>query len=316
MRDQATELRNLMLRAARTTRIDHGPPPRLLIISGGRGGVGVTTVSVRLALALAGQGIRVVLVDADPYRADVAAMCDIQQRGSITDVLNSRCDIHEVLQAGPRGVQVVPGAWASNKPPDFGDVAQQRLLRQLRTLGRHADLVLVDAGTNGSEAVRRFWQAADEIVFVTTPEPISVMDCYAAVKRMSSDGAHHAVRLLVNRVADPRVGDDVHRRIDRSCRRFLQTSVGLLGHVPQCPDVGRQADTGGAPLPRIAERVFEQLAVLLIAESSRDGGQRFRADPRREDANKDENWAQLDPGPIPIGEGKASLCLSKSICND
>ncbi len=316
MKDQATELRNLMLRAARTTRVDPGPPPRLLIASGGKGGVGVTTLSVRLAMALAGQGTRVVLVDADPYRADVATMCGLEERGSIADVLTSRCDIHEVLQPGPWGIQVAPGAWAPNKPTDFSEVAQQRLLRQLRTLGRHTDMVLVDAGNSGSEVVRRFWQAADDILLVTTAEPISVMDCYAAVKRMSRDGSEPAIRLLVNKVDNPRTGESVHRRIDTSCRRFLGASVGLLGHLPNCPILDHQAKSDGAPLPQMGDQALEQMAVALISEQHQDRSRGRLAKSRVEDENKHSIWAQLRTGLSPIEEGKASLCLSKSNCND
>ena len=300
MKDQATELRNLILRTTRTARVDHGPPPRLLVLSGGKGGVGVTTLSVHLAMALAGQGVRVVLVDADLYRADVATMCGLEERGSVADVLTSRCDIHEVLQPGPCGIQVAPGAWAPNKPTDYSETAQQRLLGQLQTLGRHADIVLVDAGNGGSEVVRRFWQAADDVLLVTTPEPMSVMDCYATVKRLGGDGQTPTIRLLVNKADSRSVGEDVHQRIDGSCQRFLRLRVGLLGHVPQRPVVGRQAGTGVAQLHPDAGQAIERLAIRLIAEQSRGTGQVRRGNSSGKDGNKDTISAQLEPGLSPM----------------
>ena len=73
MLDQASELRQLVMHAA----VDDAPPgdgaPRLVALAGGKGGVGTTTVATNIAAALARQGQRVVLVDADLQRGDVAA---------------------------------------------------------------------------------------------------------------------------------------------------------------------------------------------------------------------------------------------------
>ena len=77
MIDQATELRKLVLRSMRERAAAAGPPPRLLILAGGEPGVGVTTLTVNLGIALADQGLRVVVVDADVNRADVARLCGL-----------------------------------------------------------------------------------------------------------------------------------------------------------------------------------------------------------------------------------------------
>ena len=112
MVDQATELRKLVSQADRDPADEAGRVPRLLVLSGGKGGVGVTTLAVNLSVALSRRGNRVVLVDADLYRADVATLCGLEERGNVADVLSARRDIHEVLQRGPAGIQVVPGLWA------------------------------------------------------------------------------------------------------------------------------------------------------------------------------------------------------------
>jgi flagellar biosynthesis protein FlhG len=115
---------------------------------------------------------------------------------------------------------------------DYSRSGQERLLRQLRTLGRHADVVLLETGNSSSEVVRRFWLAADEILVVTTPQPVAVMDCYATLKRLAASGRELPIRLIVNKSADRNTAEDVHRRINTSCQRFLGMELGLLGHVP------------------------------------------------------------------------------------
>jgi flagellar biosynthesis protein FlhG len=215
----------------------------LLVVCGGCSGVGVTTLSVHLAVALSGQGCRVVLVDADLHRPGVASACGLSGEAGIAEVLAARRDIHEVLQPGPGGVQVVAGQASAGNPANWGEVAQQRLLRQLKKLGRHADLIALDAGSGGHEVLRRFWRAADEVMLVTTPEPQAVMEAYAAIKRLAGANPTAVLRLLVNRATDSSVAKDVHQRICEASERFLELALGLLGSIPDDPTF----ETAGLP---------------------------------------------------------------------
>ena len=231
MRDQADELRNMMLRVARQHAALHGPPPKLVVLCGGKGGVGVTTLGVNLAVALAHQAARVVLVDADLYRADVALLCGIEETSSVAHLLSGGLDIHEILERGPAGIQVVPGVWAPQQPAELGEGAQRRLVAQLCLLGRHADVVIIDTGSGTGESLRRFWQAADEVLLVTTPDDVAVMDAYASIKTRLPAQNRPRMRLIVNRASAPQQAADVHRRLHQSCRRFLDAEVSLLGRV-------------------------------------------------------------------------------------
>jgi flagellar biosynthesis protein FlhG len=238
MVDQAAELRNLVSQASRQTPLSAGPRPRLVVLAGGKGGVGVTTLAINVAISLVGQGLRVVLVDADLYRADVATLCKLPERGHVGDILAARRDIHEVLERGPGGILIVPGVWAPDHEIPFSQHAQLRLIRQIQSLGRHADMVLVDVGTASADAIHRCWLGADEVVMVTTPESVSVMDCYATIKAALGGGAApETVRLIVNKAHDPAQAEDVHRRLDQSARRFLQRTIEPLGSVLEAPEL-------------------------------------------------------------------------------
>jgi flagellar biosynthesis protein FlhG len=234
--DQAAELRKLALRCLSAVSVDGGPAPRLLVLSGAQGGVGVTTLAMNLAVALARRGQRVVLVDADLYRPDIATLCGLQERGNVADVLTGRREVRDVLQAGPGGIQVLPGAWAPASPADYSETGQRRLLRQLDSLLESADAIVLDAGSGASKVTQRFWQAAAEVVLVATPDAVSLMDAYATLKRVSDRRrARHS--LIVNQAADRAAAEDAYRRIECSCRRFLGLGVELLGYLPNDPQV-------------------------------------------------------------------------------
>ncbi|MDX1948225.1 MAG: P-loop NTPase, partial [Pirellulaceae bacterium] len=191
MSDQAAQLRRLMLHTGRVP----GPddiPPRTLVVSGGKTGLGSTTLAVNLATALAAHGQRIVLIDADLYRADVATHCGLAEGAGIGEVLLGKKGIHEVLQRGPGGIQVVVGARTTEARNACSERALQRILRQIAMLGRHTDIVLVDTGNGPTEPTIRLWQAADEVLLVTNSDAVAVMDTYATVKTLLSRGAARA----------------------------------------------------------------------------------------------------------------------------
>jgi flagellar biosynthesis protein FlhG len=206
--------------------------PTLLVVSGGRYGVGATTVSIGLARAMAQDAQRVVLIDADRQQADLAAACGVDQQAGIDEVLSGRKSIHEALHRGPDGLQILPGA-VSPAGLTLSDRAIERLLRQMRTLARHSDAIVVDAGHQATELAARLWHEADQLALVASPAAAAVMDTYALIKRLwRTQAIARPPAVVVSRAAGEDEAADVHRRIDRSCRRFLGVSVAYCGFMP------------------------------------------------------------------------------------
>lgn len=282
MIDQASQLRRLVLKSGRSLAGDDAVPPRTLVISGGKHGLGATTLAVNLAVSLAAHGSRIVLIDADLSRADVAAHCGLSDTISLADVLLGRRDIHEALQRGPGGIQVIAGTRTAEARNACSERALQRFWRQIQSLGRHADLVLIDAGNGPSEPTIRLWQEASEVLLATTPDAVAVMDTYATIKTLLGRSAIRGpLRLIVNRADSAEVSADVHRRIDHSCQRFLRISLPLAGWIPSEP-AALAALRRGQPLVLARPespltRAIDNLAAQLLAEPQHHPRQERRA---------------------------------------
>ena len=232
MLDPTSELRRLALRAGRQAGVGDEPPPQLIVVSGGKTQVGTTTVAVNLAASLAAQGWRTVLIDADLAHAAAAEVCGCQDSPTIGDVLKGSNDIHEVMQLTTAGFQLVAGSSTPETAAACTPKAVQRLLRQVRGLGRFADTVIVDAGEGASDLAGSLWHAAHYVLVVTSPEAAAVMDAYATIKMLwktESVDSGPCLQLVVNRADTELIIADVHRRIDQSCQRFLNLPVALAG---------------------------------------------------------------------------------------
>ncbi len=239
MDDQANDLRRLAQQGI-PAHTAGGPRPRIVLITSGKGGVGTTTLAIAVAAVAARRGRRIVLVDANPHGGDVALLCRLTEQWTLADLLLDHCTLDEALESGPAGMRVLPGVWGQDALKTYSAGAQQRLLEQLHALGGEADYIVIDAGCGSGHVLRRFWQAADAVVAVTTPQITSVMDTYASIKLLATGDRFDSVLLVVNRAPSGEAAQEVYRRLSRACRGFLELELPFAGHIRHAAALAEQ----------------------------------------------------------------------------
>jgi flagellar biosynthesis protein FlhG len=263
MADQADKLRELF-HAAPPARQSTPAGPPLVTVTGGRTGVGATTVAVNLAAVLANRGMRTLLVDAAPQSnlARVAGVSSAAGASSLSDVLAGRCALGEAITAGPAGTMLLAKGsgerferrcessarriFDRNEAPAWARQAQQRFLSELASSGNRFDVVVADIGSGMTSCSRRFWLRAQLVLLVTTAEGSALLDSYAAVKLSVADATGPDVRLLVNQCENERLAKEAHDRFADACRRFLGRSVPALPSLPKHAGVSA-GELGVAP---------------------------------------------------------------------
>ncbi len=248
MNDQAQELRNLMSQATPPATAECALP-KLIAIAGGKGGVGATTLAVLLARGMTNAGQRVVLVDGEGNRENMAMFCGVVPTATTDDVFESNTSLEDALQPGPEGMLLLPGAWRDRSPKSDaahsnGDVARrspeamERFVAGLQRLNPITDFVIVDAGSGGESCVwRPLWQVADASLIVTTTESVAVMDCYSLMKQLVAGGTRNDFHIIVNQAPSSQLAADVQQRLAASCRRFLGVPLAFPGWLPLDSDL-------------------------------------------------------------------------------
>jgi len=262
MSDQADKLRQLV----RDTVQQHpalAPGVPLVVLSGGKGGVGVSTVATELASELAALGKRSVLVDANPLQPDITSQLGLEVHGCLADVLDGSRSAVEVLRPLGESIQLLPGRWAPDAPPELDRLAVKRLLDELRSLHTQADIIILDAGSGMSPWVGQLWKSAQQILLVSTEESVAVMDSYAAVKLSPWGDVDGKVRLVINRCDDPQAAKAIGMRFEATCRRFLGINIAPAATLATRPDIVTTVTQQKEPT---SDREFRQSIRLLAAD--------------------------------------------------
>ena len=277
-RDQASELRSMVLHSSHPSPAGKRTNARMIAVLGGKGGVGTTTITLNLSVALAQLGHRVVVIDAHLGRSDIASLCCLREKYGIGDVVSAQRDLHEALQPGPVGIQVLPGTWAPETRIDCSEFSRQRFIQRVQALELYADWIVFDTGSSpASKFSQNLCYASDHVLLVTCKDTVSVMDTYATIKTLVQQGSVQSLQTIVNQCFDKKVTGEIQQRLKNSCQQFLNIDLSTCGQIPLDPLVGDAAELGVPFMTKSptcqATRAMEKLAshFVALAQKSANG---------------------------------------------
>lgn len=256
----------------------------LIAITSGKGGVGKTSVSVNLAVALSRSGRRASLLDADLGLANADLLCGMNPVNRLDAAIDpSRSDgvatraLSQIAVDAPGGFKLVPGSAGLARMANLSHAQRAALLQGLIDLEQFSDVLLVDTGAGLSEQVTAFVAAADLALVVVSPDPTSIADAYAMIKCVSRVPDPPKFALVVNMAESEDEGFEVHKRMSATCAKFLGFSVPLFGvvrHDGAAQDAvrARVPVTIGTPRARASrdiERIAERLVTTLAIKPGR-----------------------------------------------
>jgi flagellar biosynthesis protein FlhG len=240
-------------------------PVQVVAVSGGKGGVGKSNVSVNLGIALAQKGRRVVLLDADLGLANIDVLLGITANRNLSDVLAGDCDLKDVLVDGPGGIKIVPASSGTQRMTQLNAMEHAGLINAFSELGDQIDVLIVDTAAGISEGVVSFLRAAQELLLVVCDEPTSITDAYALIKLMNRDYGTNRFRILANQVRNDQEGRHLFEKLTRVTERFLDVALQYVGMVPYDEAVRKAVQRQRAVLDAYP-RAKASLAIKALAE--------------------------------------------------
>lgn len=207
-------------------------PVQVIAVTGGKGGVGKSNVSVNVAVSLAELGKRVVLLDADLGLANIDILLGLSPKKNIEDVLAGHCSLDEIMVGGPSGIKIIPASSGASNMANIGDQAHAGIIRAFSELSTDIDVLIVDTAAGISSIVTTFVRATQEVLVVVCDEPTSVMDAYALMKILHRDCQVDRFRIVANMVRSPQEGRQLYLKLANVTDRFLDVTIQYVGAVP------------------------------------------------------------------------------------
>lgn len=221
-----------MIRDEERERMSQGRPVQVIAVSGGKGGVGKSNISVNLSVALAQLRRRVVLLDADLGLANVDVLLGLSPKYTLADVLSGECDLEEVLVTGPGGIKIVPAASGIQKMAELSPQEHSGLISAFSDLSDQVDVLVIDTAAGISDTVISFTRAANEVLVVVCDEPSSITDAYALIKLLNKEHQVQRFRVVANMTRTASEGQLMYTKLNTVCERFLDVTLQYVGQVP------------------------------------------------------------------------------------
>ncbi len=239
----------------------------VITVCGARGGLGVTTIAVNLAVRLASlTGAEVALVDLDLQRGDVAAFLNLTPHQSLAAVAGARGEVddiflHSTMTRHASGVFVLPAPLQIEEADLIGHDEVNLVLGLLRSQFRYT---VVDTARTITGATLAAFEHADRIFVLSDLSVPGVRAARRAVELLTRlNNANQRVELLVTHsVPGPVEVKDAARTIGQE--PFLV--------IPRDEVSAGRAMNAGAPLDGAAQtglaRAVNELAVKLTGVGS------------------------------------------------
>ncbi len=222
-----------------------GRTPEIWAVGGGKGGVGKSLVSILIALELARQNKKTILIDADLGGANLHTFMGIRTpTRTLHDFVSRKySSIEEIcIQTAVPNLQLVCGASEilSLANPQYAQ--KHKIVQNIMSLS--AEHVILDLGAGTAYNVLDFFLIADNPIVVVTPQPISIQNAYAFVrntvyrKLSRLAGQQPALQELIKTAMDPKneshmrtMGDllqAIHNSYNAEMADQLNEAIGKL----------------------------------------------------------------------------------------
>ena len=266
-------------------------PVNVIAVSAGKGGVGKSSISINLAIALAKKNNKVLLFDADLGLANIDIMLGLHAKFNLSHVMQGACHLTDIMLTGPHNIQIIPAASGTQYMTQLTAAQHAGIIDAFNELTEDFDYMIIDTASGISDTVLSFARSSQEIIVVVCDEPASLTDAYALIKVMSKQYEWSHFHILVNMVRHMRDGRTLFNKLYKAAEQFLNVSMDYLGAVPFDEHMHLAAK--------------KQKAVLVLAPES------HAAKALQHMADGIENW----PFKRSIG-GNTSFFLERLIANN
>ncbi|MFB0499857.1 MAG: cell division ATPase MinD [Candidatus Hadarchaeaceae archaeon] len=170
---------------------------RRIVLGSGKGGVGRSTLTANLGLAIAKMGKTAIVLDASLTTPNLGAMFKLEKVPyTLNDVLAGEIPLSDVIYRGPSGLKIIPAGVTLNQ---VKKALPNRLPEVLNKLPIKAEFLLIDAPGGLRRETVAALRAGKEVLLVTLPE-ISAVSGMMKTRLIADFFGLKPIGIVINRI--------------------------------------------------------------------------------------------------------------------
>lgn len=238
-----------------------------IAVSGGKGGVGKTTIAVNLATWIARGGTKTLLVDADLGMANSHILCGLKAEKTVENFLQNSEPLEDLIYTLPWGLDLLAGGSGSIDVLNVDQVKRGNIIRSLKQISTNYDLLVVDVAAGASDASIEFCAACEKLIIVIMGEPTSFMDAYSLIKSAHLDYELDNFGIVVNQSASMQQAEALFEKFKSITDKFISVNQEFLGYVPSSENI-RKSIVSRSPIMAKMQATLEETCFATLAKNT------------------------------------------------
>jgi flagellar biosynthesis protein FlhG len=238
-----------------------------IAVSGGKGGVGKTTISVNLATWMARAGTKTLLVDADLGMANSHILCGLKAEKTVENFFRNSEPLEDLIYTLPWGLDLLAGGTGSTDVLNVDQIKRGNIIRSLKQVSTHYDALVVDVAAGASDASLEFCAACEKLIIVIMGEPTSFMDAYSLIKSAHLDYELDNFGIVVNQSASRQQAEALFEKFKSITGKFISVNQEFLGYVPASEKI-RKSIVSRSPIMITRQATLEETCFSTLAKNT------------------------------------------------
>ncbi|HAZ14056.1 MAG TPA: hypothetical protein DCY86_14815 [Bdellovibrionales bacterium] len=201
-----------------------------IAIASGKGGVGKTSMALKLARALGESGKKTLCIDFDYNLSNTALKLGLRPSFGLYDYLTGEIDLSSLVLSTPY-FDLLPGHHGHEKIVFSDEKVEGKIIDLLVECEQRYDCILIDCPAGVGREVLSLCAYADKRLLVVNPDISSITDSYSMIKLLKNiHGIDHNC-VLLNRIKDEIQYCRIVKSLGETVERFLSGRLEFVGHI-------------------------------------------------------------------------------------
>lgn len=203
---------------------------KTISVTAGKGGVGKTSVAVKISKILASQGYRVLLLDCDTNLSNTVVKLGFPITNYFYELISSEKNFDECLHKDGN-LHLLAGCNGSVDMFNKNFEIDRVIIDILVNHEKDYDYIILDCPAGITKETLTLNAYSDYRMVVVTPDKSSVTDSYSLLKILNKEFGVKENHLLVNKTSSEAQYQRMIKTLSETVETFLKCRLHILGHV-------------------------------------------------------------------------------------